>query len=299
MEDIYIEETSTKSIVKTLLVIFFMMGILIGGYIYFHNKNILKLNKVVVELGESLSDEIDIYVKNKVKNKNDYELNLTSVSVDSDKKTDQVGQFKYTVKYGSQTKSNYIVVKDTKAPKVTLRQLTVGVSEEFLLNDLILSCEDLSLPCKAEFLNKNDKKILDIVGTHIVDIKVSDKYNNSVTEKATIVVSKDKSLLSLKESDLEVYKTSPKYDDYNGEITLKYEKAVSEELLDTLEEYDKYLELASTDYNTLYDNVKDQEILTLYNKFGYIVGFTVRITFNDGTVKYINQENGDLSGEEN
>lgn len=289
MEEIYIEQTSSKTIFKTLLLIFFFLGILIGGYLFFHNKNILRLNQVTLELGDKVPDDIEIYVKNDIDNVNAYELNTVSVSVDENGNIDEVGEFPFTVKYDSQKKSGKIIVKDTTAPNVRLKQLTVGVDEEFLMSDFIVDCNDLSLPCKVEWEDKKEERLLSEVGTHSVSLKVSDKYGNSVIKKATLIVSSDKTLLGEKESDLEVVKTDPSYEDFDGTVTVKYERAVSEELLDTLEEYDIYLELASTDYNEiLEEEVLEQEILTLYNKYGYIVGFTVRLTLSDGTIKYMN-----------
>ena len=289
MEDIYIEQTNGKTIFKTLLVIIFLIGLLIGGYIYFHNKNILKLNKVTIELGEKVPTDIEVYVKNKVTNINDYELNINSVNVNEQGLTDTVGEYTFIVKYGNQKKEGKVVVKDTTAPNVTLKTLTVGVNEEFLLNDFIDTCEDLSLPCKAEFKNKSDKNLLSKVGSHEITLKISDKYGNSVNKTVNLVVSNNSTLLSEKETDFTVFRTDPDYKDYDGTITLKYDKAVSEEYLDTLEEYDAYLELASTDYSeTVEGEVTEQEILTLYNKYDYIIGFAVRLTLSDGSVVYVN-----------
>lgn len=288
MDDIYIEETNGKTIFRTLLVIFFLIGLLIGGYIYFHNKNILKLNKVTIELGEKVPTDVEKYVKNKITNINDYELNTSAVNVNEDGNTDTVGEYTYIVKYGNQEKKGKIIVKDTIAPTVTVKSLTVGVNEEFLLDDFIETCEDLSLPCKAEFKNKKDEKLLSEVGNHEIALKISDKYGNSTEKQVNLIVSNSSTLLNDKETDFVVSKTDPSYDDYDGTITLKYDKAVSEEYLDTLEEYDAYLELASTDYSeVLGEDVSEQEILTLYNKYDYIIGFAVRLTTTDGRIIYV------------
>ncbi len=288
MEDTYIEQTSKKTIFTTLLIIFFLIGLLIGGYLYFHKRNILRVNKVTIELGEKVPTDVEVYVKNKVRNINDYKLNLQSISVDEEGNTDEVGKFSFTVKYENQEKKGTVQVKDTKKPKVSLKSLTVGVNEEFLLNDFIATCEDLSLPCKAEFKNKKDEKVLKEVGTHSIELKISDKYGNYVTAKTNVTVSNTETLLSDKENDLTVIKTDPSYDDYDGTITFKYDHALSEEYLDTLDEYDDYLTLASTDYNEIVEGeVVEQEILTLYNKYNYIVGFAVRLTFADGSVQYV------------
>lgn len=288
MEEVYIEETNPKTVFKTILIILFILGIIIGGYIYFHKNNILRLEKVTVELGDKLPTDIEKYVKNKINNINDYEINLLAVPVDEKGFTDEVGKYKYKVTYGNQKKTGTIQIKDTKAPNVTVKPLTIQASEEFLLDDFIEKCEDLSKTCKVTLKNANDKKLFEKIGTHSIDLKISDRYGNSVTKQVQLTVSETESLQNSKEQDFEIVKISPEYEDYDGTITLKYDKCVNEDTLDEQPEYSDYLDLVSTDYNELREkNVYNQEVLTLYNKHGYIIGFTVRLTFDDGTVEYV------------
>lgn len=287
MEEVYVEETSKKTVFKYILIILFILGILIGGYIYFHSNNILRLNKVVVELGDKIPTDIDIYVKNKVQNINDYSLSFIKVSQDEEGRTDEVGKFQYTVKYGSQKKNGTIVVKDTKAPIVSVKDLTIGVSEEFMLDDFITSCEDLSKTCKVTLKNSSDEKLFSKIGIHEIDLRIRDMYGNSLVKTVKLTVSNTESLSEMKENDMEISRISPEYEDFDGTITFKYDHAVNEDTLDESEEYSSYLDLVGTDYSELYENVYEQEIITLYNKHGYIIGFTVRLTLNDGTVDYI------------
>lgn len=287
MEDIYIEQTNSKTIFKTILIILFILGVLIGGYIYFHSNNILRLNKVYVELGDELPKDINKYVKNNIQNINDYELNLIKVSVDDNGRADEVGEFKYTIKYNNQKKSGKLIVRDTKAPSVKVKDLTILVNEEFLLDDFIVSCEDLSKPCKVELKDRDDEKLFGKIGTHKIVLSISDIYGNTINKYVKVIVSNTESLKGLKENDMEISSISPKYDDYDNTITFKYDKAVNEETLDESEDYSAYLNLVSTDYSELRDNVYEQEIITLYNKYDYIIGFAVRLTFNDGTIEYV------------
>lgn len=287
MEEVYVEQTSPKTIFKYVLIILFILGLLIGGYVYFHSNNILRLNKVIVELGDELSKDIKLYVKNDIQNINDYDLNLLKVPVDESGMVDEVGEFKYTVKYGSQKKTGKIIVKDTKAPSVTVKELTVGVSEEFVLDDFITSCEDLSKTCSVSLKDKNDEKLFSKVGTYEIVLKISDMYGNSTEKEVKLTVSNSESLLGTKENDFEIARISPAYEDYDGTITFKYDKCINEDTLDESEEYSSYLDIVSTDYSELREDVYEQEIITLYNKYGYIIGFTVRLTFNDGTVEYV------------
>ena len=287
MEEIYIEETNKKIIFKYILVILFVFGLIIGGYIYFHSNNILRLKRVTVELGDKLPEDLEVYVKNKIQNINDYKLSLLKVPVNNEGNTDEVGEFKYSVKYGSQKKNGKIIVKDTKAPVVEVKELTIGVNEKFMLDDFVTSCEDLSLPCKVTLKTNSDEKLFGKIGTYEIELRIRDMYGNSVIKKVKLNVSKTESLSASKENDMEIVSISPKYSDYDGTITFKYEHAVNEETLDESDEYSAYLDLVSKDYSEINDNVYEQEILTLYNKYGYIVGFTVRLAYNDGTIEYV------------
>ena len=288
MEEIYMEQTNKKSIFKTIIIICFIFGILIGGYVYFHVNNILRVRNIVVELGEKIPTEIDVYVKNKINNINDYKINLLAVSVDDDGKADEVGKFKYTVLYENQKKKGVITVKDTKPPIVEVQELTVGVSEQILLDDFITSCVDYSNTCEVSLKNQNDKKLFSIVGNHSVELKISDVYDNSVIKKVNFTVSKTESLLSNKEKDMKIHHIYPNYDDFDGTITLQFEKALNEDTLDESEEYNDYLELTTNDYSDLVDKtIYEQEILTLYNQYGYIIGFTIKLTFDDNSIMYV------------
>jgi len=288
MEEMYMEETNPKTVFKTILIILFILGIIIGGYVYFHKSNILRLERITIELGDELPSDIDVYVKNKIRNINDYDINLLAVPVNDLGHVDEVGKYKYKVRFENQEKKGTIIVKDTKAPKVSVKGLTVGVSEKFLLDDFITACEDYSNTCRVSLKNSKDEKLFSKVGTHIIELKISDMYGNSVIKEVKLNVSNTESLADQKETDMEIYKTYPEYEDYDGTITLKYDREVDENTLDESEKYSDYLDLVSTDYNDLKDNeVYNQEILTLYNKYGYIIGFAVRLTFNDGTIEYV------------
>ena len=288
MEDIYIEQTSRKTIFKTIICIFFIIGILIGGYIYFHNNNILRVKNVVIELGDKIPTDIDVYVKNKINNVNDYKLSLHAVSMDSESKADEVGEFSYIVLYESQKKKGKLIVRDTKAPVVEVQDLVLGISEQILLDDFVTNCEDFSGTCNISLKNESDKKLFGIIGNHVVELKISDNYDNSVIKEVKFTVSKSESLNGKKENDVKIHHISPNYDDYDNTITLKFEKAVNEDVLDESGEYNSYLELASTDYTDMFEkNILEQEIITVYNQYDYIIGFTIKLTFDDNSVVYV------------
>lgn len=288
MEEVYIEETSPKTVFKSILIILFILGVIVGEYYYFHKNNILRLERVVVELGEELPNDIEVYVKNKISNINDYELNLLAVPIDENGKVDEVGKYKFKVTYGSQKKTGTIQVKDTTPPSVEVKSLTIGVDEGFELDDFIESCIDASNTCKVTLKNASDKKLFKTEGTHTLELRITDRYGNATNKKVTFNVSNTESLKGTKENDFEIFKVSPEYEDFDGTITLKYDKCVSEDTLDEQSEYSAYLDLVSTDYSELREkSVYNQEILTIYNKYGYIIGFTVRLTFDDGTIEYV------------
>ena len=192
---------------------------------------------MTVELGDKLPNDMEVYVKNNIQNISDYKLSLIKVPVNSEGHTDEVGEFKYSVKYGNQKKTGKIIVKDTKSPVVEVKELTVGVNEEFMLDDFITSCKDLSTPCKVTLKTSSDEKKFSKIGTHEIELRIRDIYGNSVVKKVKLNVSKTESLSGIKEKDMEVVNISPEYKDYDGTITFKYEHAVNEETLDESEEY--------------------------------------------------------------
>ena len=62
-EEFYFEESNPKKVLLTILVILFVFGIFVGGYYYYDKQNNVKLKTVTVELGATLSTDINDYIK--------------------------------------------------------------------------------------------------------------------------------------------------------------------------------------------------------------------------------------------
>lgn len=99
------------------------------------------------------------------------------------------------------TKRGKIFVKDTTAPTVTVKEITVGVNEEFEPYEFLDSCDDLSLPCKTSYKKDSYAKLNEKAGKYDLEIVVEDKYGNKVSKDVVLNVSETESLLSLKQND--------------------------------------------------------------------------------------------------
>ncbi len=279
MDDFYYEENSSKHVFIKILIILFIIGICIGIFLYYKNENTIKLKKITVELGTELSLNVDDYLINGKKNSKDYKLDLSNVDIN------KVGTYTYKVKYNKHTKIGTIVVKDTIKPNVTTEDIVIGINEDFDPSMLILSCDDLSLPCSVQL---KDNKILDKlknVGTYNVDIIVSDAYGNSVNKSAVVKVSETETLSNKKSNDLEYYNNNANDDTIEHVFFLKLDKAIEE---DSKEFKEIYNEVAETDFEDYTDGeIYNTKLILAYNRYGYVIGIQVLVTYYDGTTKLL------------
>lgn len=285
-EDFYIEETSSLKVFLVSLLVLLILGIF-GGlyYFYFHNENI-KLKNITIELGQKVPNDVNFYIKGN--NTYNYELNLNNIAVDKQGNTNSVGEYSYTIKTNKETKKGKIYVKDTTFPIVQLRELTIGLNEVFEIDDYVVSCEDLSLVCNVEYVNEDDYDLNKKEGEYIVDLKISDKYHNSVKKKTKLIVSQNASLSEMKAKDNEVSKIYPVDENWNKTFTIKFEKGISE---NDVSFEQKILEITNFDFSILSeDKIKNQTILTVYNKYNYVLGFSVKIEYDNNKTIYVTQD---------
>jgi hypothetical protein len=280
-QDFYFEETSPAKVIISILIFIIIIA---GGIYYFlsqKNKIVVKLNNVTVELGDKVPSDNKTYLK--CENPDNYYIDISKVSVDEAGNTNSTGEYSYLVKVNGEYKKGKIFVKDTTKPEVKVQDLTVGLNEEFMPYDFVESCTDLSLPCTARYKNITNEELNSKVGNYNVDIIISDNEGNEVEKQVKLIVSESETLLSKKESDLNFDHLSDEDKDWNKTYTLKLDKAIA----DGTARFDEVIEEISTkDYN--FDKeVKDKVILVAYNKFNYAIGFSIKVTFNDGTIKYL------------
>lgn len=279
-EDFYIEETNPIKVIFTIIII---LGLISGGiwayYNYIYERHV-KLYSRTFELGTKLPTDIDDYIKSNDNSK--YSIDLSSVSVDDKGYLNNVGEYSYKVTSDNTTKKGKIYVEDTRSPSVKTQTITVGVDEEFDPSEFILSCDDLSLPCSASYKNKSDEELNKKVGTYKVKLIVEDSEGNTTLADAILIVSKDETLEGKKTSDLEADKSKIDDLDWDETFTLKLDKAINEES----EKYEGFSSLVSSYEYNFSNEISNQELIIIQNKYGYVIGFSVKITFTDGKVVY-------------
>ena len=144
------------------------------------------------------------------------------------------------------------------------------------------------MPCVATYKNKNDITLNDNAGTYDIDLVISDAAGNSVTKKVKLTVSTETTLEKQKASDLTPAKTSLEDDNvWNKTYTLKLTSGLDPET----EEFVKQVsELSAKEYQ--FDKqIAKKEIIEIYNKYDYVIGFSIMVTFDDSSVLFVTSEN--------
>lgn len=275
MEEFYYEETNSKRVFLKCLVYIFIIGISVGIFFYYKKENTIKLKNITIEVGETLSTNIEDYLISGLKNKELYKLYIDNVD------TKTIGEYTYKVKYNKHTKTGKIKVKDTKKPIVVLDNITIGIDEEFNTNLLLQSCEDYSLPCTVSFSNESDMNLLKKVGVYEIKFQVSDAEGNETESAATITVSNNESLSSKMTNNLEYYSNSENDETIEHIFFQKLDKAIYE---DTMEYEGMIQEISAIDFNEYVEKeIYSTKLITAYNKYGYVIGIQVEVTYNDGS----------------
>lgn len=274
MEEFYYEETHSKHTFLKFLIYLFILGILVGIFLYYKRENTIKLKNINIEVGSTLSSNIEDYLLSGKKNKEKYKLDLSGVD------TKKVGDYSYKVMYNKHTKTGKIKVQDTKKPIVELDSITIGVDEEFNTNLLLLSCEDYSLPCVVEFKNEKDSKLLKNAGVYNINFIIKDALGNKVEKETTITVSASESLSSRMSNDLEYYSNSEDDVELEQIFFKKLDKAIYEDT----EEYEGMIhEISATDFDKYVNgDIYQTKLITAYNKYGYVIGIQVEVTLENG-----------------
>lgn len=286
MEEFYFEESNPKQVFTKILVILFVFGIGIGIFLYIKSINTFKLKDLNINLGEELSSNVEDYVEGNIKNIKDYKLYINDVDVN------KVGEYYYKVKYNKHIEKGKVNVVDNKVPVVTPSEdIVVGVDEDFDVNMLIAKCEDDSLPCSVELKKESDLDKLKKEGTYKIDIIVSDAVGNKTDLSVEIRSSSTETMSSLQSNDLNYYTNSENDDNINHTLFIVFDKAIGEDS----HEYEGAIHnLSSMDFSEFAEEGKeiyDVKLITAYNKYSYVIGFQVLVTYTDGTNELL--EKGD------
>ena len=292
-QDFYIEDSSP---IKAIIAIIFFIGLIVASIYYFFNyrkENVVKLKDVTVELGELLPTDINTYIVSG--NPDSYTIDLSNVSVDETGKTNSTGEYSYRIKKNSNIKKGKIYVKDTTKPEVEVEELTVGVNESFEVSEFVSECKDLSLPCNVKYKNIKDEDLNQKEGSYEVDIIITDSENNSITKSVRLNVSGTNTFAKKKEANLKFDHLSDDDSNWDKTYTLKLEKALNE---NSLEFHEKFDLISSKEYE-FKKEVESKTILVAYNRYEYAIGFSIRITFKDGSVIYVTSSNATEKTTEN
>lgn len=283
-EDFYIENNSP---IKITIIIILTIGLIIGT-IYYYKKiylnNYIKLNTIEIELGEEISTNIEDYIK--CNNYSDYTLNLDNVLVDDNNKTISTGEYSYKIEGNNTIKKGKIIVKDTTKPIVTVQTLTIGLNEEYNVSEFVTECKDLSSPCKVDYEKEKDTTLNKSAGEYTFNIVISDMENNKTTKEVKLIVKENYSYKETKEKDLEYNKISNEESSWNKTYTYKFDKALDTEE----EEFDEKIKAISLDEYTYDKEIKDKELIIIYNKYDYAIGVSVKLTFTDGTTTFVTSQ---------
>lgn len=283
-EDFYIEDHYKRNAVIVILIILLVIGGLYYGYKNYYKKNYLKIKDVTVELGSKLSTDIKDYIK--CNNYDDYKLDLSAIVTDSDGKVSSVGEYAFKVIKKDVISRGKVFVKDTTKPIVGVNDLTVGVNEEYNAYDFVNTCTDLSMPCVVSFKDANDGDLSSKVGNYKIEIIISDNANNKVNKTVKLTVKEGYSFKEVKEKDFNVDHTSNDKSNWNNTYTIKFEKALEEEST----EFNELLESYGIKEFSYDKNIKEKEIIVIYNKYNYALGLSIKVTFDDNSYEFVTED---------
>ena len=290
MDEDFIDVQGGNSKLIAFVLIVVMISISMFGYFFVYQRHYFGLKNITVELGSELTTDVNYYLKKSVVDTSGYKLNISKVD------TMSVGTYEYSITFNKKKKSAKIKVEDTVPPKFSLvdKYIVEVGDDDFFLGDVLKTCEDASMPCIVTFQKDSDESLINSVGEYDVAIYVSDVYKNKVPTKIHMSVVEKGSIVKEEEADLEYASASSELPNFNDEYYLKLTKALkkdSEEAEDKKDEFS--IELIDEYVKEKYPEktVKSSEIVEVYNKSEYIIGYVIKIELDDGKVVYMSRNN--------
>ena len=289
MDENIVFDESKMSAKKKFFIFVIVFGLLVFGIIFFFNSFNFSVKKVIeLEVGDTLSLEVKDYINNKPLNYKDYKLDLNSVKTE-DGKVVEVGEYTYRVTLKDTIKEGKIKVIDTMAPYFETMDLTIGTEDEITPEDFVTKYEEYSLPCTFAIEGDYDTTK---VGEYNIRIVASDNNGNKATNFVKLTVKEGYSLKDEKSKDLEPKYMEPDYGDWDKKYVIKFSGGFDPNDTDNYR-WSYYTDFLNSDYNDFLDSkhsnktVKSAEVIAIYNKYHYIIGFAARATLNDGTITYL------------
>ena len=295
MEDYYYENTSKKEIIFKLFLGIVIVACFILLIIFMMNKDNVSIKKnIEMEAGEVLPKDISFYVKSKVQNEKDYTVTVDNYTLGE--KITKTGKYNYKVEFKDKVLKGTITVKDTTPPTVELSDLIIGVNEEYNPDDFLAKCEDYSKPCTVVIKDEKNESLNKSAGEYDVELVITDTANNKTTKKAKLIVKENYSKEKVAVKDTTIVKTSSEEDiDISENDAFKmYDHAFSDDPHES-SEYEDIYEVLETDlrgylpeeYKDL--NIVKQEMIFMYNKYNYIVGFAIKVQLSNGKTIYLHK----------
>ncbi len=139
---------------------------------------------IEIELGESLPLRKSEYIKPGIGNTVDemaYQIDTSNVTVD------QVGEYQYTVYHNNIQKKGLIIVKDTTAPVLEVREVVINVGESYDATRFVSNCVDLS-GCSYSFEDQETENKYTEAGSYVVYIRATDAYDNKTIKQASLII---------------------------------------------------------------------------------------------------------------
>lgn len=291
-QDFYFEESNPRKTKRIIFILILVFLLIVGGLYYYRSKYTLNIKKnLKYEVGTVLPTDVREFVNNKVIDETDYTLLMTSISTE-DGVLNKVGDYTYKIKYKNVTKTGKIKVVDTVAPRVEVEELTVGVDEDFLVDDFVKVCEDYSKPCKVEYDDESDSKANEKEGDYNFKIKVSDSAGNMVKKDVTLHVKKGYNSVDTKTSDLKIDHIDPEFADWNNDMIVKFTKACDPNEVDESDGYGELMDISGDDLHNYIDplymnnGIEDKQIIMVYNKYNLVIGYAIRVKLDNGLYLY-------------
>ena len=293
-DELFLEETNTKKVKYGILATIIIIILVAGGVVAYSRFISIRTKKTITfEVGTKISLKAKDYVNNKRVKEEDLTLDLDNVEKDENNVLTKVGEYTFYIEYKGKTTKGKVDVQDTTAPTVKTEDLVIGVNEEYELDEFISVCDDYSKPCTVTYKNESDESLNEKAGEYDVSLTVADSYGNKTSITAKLIVKDGYSRTAIKKSDLKIDQFDPDYKDFNSNLILKYNEAVSEDELDDDDKYNDLLELSAENLENYLPaedkgaSITESEIIFVYNKYNYIVRFAFRVKLNTGKYVYL------------
>lgn len=142
--------------------------------------------KATIELGDENIESINNYLGGVALFKSLYKLDVSNVDFK------KIGTYNYSISKFGITKNSTIDIIDTTAPLILVKKATITSADDLDLNDLIVECEDYSLPCKYTISSDFDEESLNISGEYTLPLVIFDAVGNKTKSFVPITVVNDK-----------------------------------------------------------------------------------------------------------